>query len=224
MDIEALKAKLGDETFGQLQTYISDLTGQRDAARNESIQGRKTMKAKVAELEGVQAKVFERLGIDAVEELDALPDAKGQAEAMKQVEAKLKRLEREAADKGKAFDELSAKHRSVIQQSTLQKALSAHQFIDADLVASYLNQRVVWEDDQPLYRADDNKLLPLDEGVKLLATTKPHLLKAQGVGGSGYTGARGNGQAGTQIMNRADFDSLTPKAQMDFVKAGGQLQ
>lgn len=224
MDIEALKTKLEDETFSQLQAHIADLTGQRDAARNESIQGRKALKARVAELEGLQAKVFERLGIDTAEELDTLPDARGQAEAMKQVEVKLKRLEREAADRAKAFDELNTKHRSAIQQATLQKALSAHQFIDADLVSSYLNQRVVWEEDQPFYRADDNKLLPLDEGVKLLATTKPHLLKAQGVGGSGYTGARGNGQAGTQIMNRADFDSLTPKAQMDFVKAGGQLQ
>lgn len=223
MDLEPLKAKLGDEMFTQLQAHIADLTGQRDAARNESIQGRKTLKAKVAELEAVQAKVFERLGIDTADELDTLPDAKGQAEAMKQVEAKLKRLEREAADKGKAFDELSAKHRSALQQSTMQKALSAHQFIDADLVSSYLSQRVVWEEDQPFYRADDNKLLPLDEGVKLLATTKPHLLKAQGTGGSGYTGARGHGQAGKTI-NRADFEAMPAQDQMAFVKSGGQLQ
>lgn len=223
MDIDALKPKLGDEMFSQLHAYIADLTGQRDAARNESIQGRKALKAKVAELEGMQAKVFERLGIDSADDLETLPDAKGQAEAVKQFEAKLKRLEREAADKTKAFDELSAKHRSALQQAMLQKAISSHQFIDADLVSSFVSQRLAWEEDQPFYRTDEGKLLPIDEGVKLLATTKPHLLKAQGSGGSGYTGARGNGQA-AKVINRADFEAMPITDRMAFVKSGGQLQ
>ena len=37
MDISDLKEALGDEKFTALENYISDLVGQRDAARNESI-------------------------------------------------------------------------------------------------------------------------------------------------------------------------------------------
>ena len=34
MDLETLKDALGDEKFAALKTYVDDLTGQRDAARN----------------------------------------------------------------------------------------------------------------------------------------------------------------------------------------------
>ena len=57
MDIEQLKEAIGDEKFAALKTYVDDLTGQRDAARNESITGRKGLKAKLDEMAAAQARV-----------------------------------------------------------------------------------------------------------------------------------------------------------------------
>ena len=56
-------------------------------AAQESIEGRKGKDA-------VIAKALEKLGIESQDDLDSLPDAKGQAEAIKQYEAKLRRAER----------------------------------------------------------------------------------------------------------------------------------
>lgn len=222
MDLDKLKEPLGEATFAELSTYIADLTGQRDTARKESIDGRRTLKARVTELETQRSKLFERLGIDSDEDIDALPDAKGQAEAVKQFEAKMKRLEREAADKDKALQDLSAKHRGTVQQAALSRAMADHAFIDRDLVESYVGQRLAWEDDALLYRTEDGKLLDLAEGVKLLASTKPHLLKAQGAGGSGYAGSRGNGN-GAKTMTRAEFQALPPDKQMAAIKEHATL-
>jgi len=97
MNIEELKEALGDKYDG-LKSYVDDLIAQREAARNESINGRKTLKARVNELEALQTKLFDKLGVETVEDIESLPDGKGQAEAMKQFEAKVKRLERELAE------------------------------------------------------------------------------------------------------------------------------
>jgi len=59
VDIEQLKEKIGEESFSELTSYIADLTGQRDAARAESISGRKALKAEVETLRVTRAKLFE---------------------------------------------------------------------------------------------------------------------------------------------------------------------
>ena len=119
MDIEPLKEKLGDETFAKLQTYVNDLTGQRDAARSESITGRKGLKAQLEAAQAAQAKLLEKLGIDSIDEIDTLPDTKGAAEAVKQYEAKMKRLERERDDAAKARDEAAGKYRQTLQRAAV---------------------------------------------------------------------------------------------------------
>lgn len=184
MDISGLKESLGEQ-YEPLTTYIDDLIGQRDAARDESIKGRKGLKAKVQELEQAQAGLMERLGIDSLDDLDTLPDVKGQADAVKQYEVKLKRMERELQSRDDRVQELEGRHRDSMLDASLQKAISGHSFVDQELVAEFIKSRVTWEDDQPMFTAD-GKLLPLDEGATLLAKTKPHLLKSQGAGGSGY--------------------------------------
>jgi hypothetical protein len=98
MDLEQLREKLDDETFEGLTTYVTDLIGQRDSARNESIVGRKSLKEKVSQYEAQQAELMERLGIESFEDIDAIPDARGSAEAAKQYEVKVKRLERQLQD------------------------------------------------------------------------------------------------------------------------------
>lgn len=185
MDIEQLKEKIGEESFSELSGYISDLTGQRDAARAESISGRKTLKAEVETLRATRAKLFERLGLDDDADIDALPDPKGQAEAAKQYEQKLKRIERELADSVGLNKTLGEKIRSTTLESALEKAVSEFEWLDRDVAVMLSRQAIKWEDDDPYFEAD-GKLISIADGVKFLAGAKPHLLKQAGAGGSGF--------------------------------------
>ena len=222
MNLETLKAKLSDDEFKSLETHIADLTGQRDAARQESIDGRKKLKAEVEKLRGVKDKLFEKLGLDDDADLDALPEAKGQADAVKQVEAKLKRLERDLADATKAKADIETKFKDSRRDAELSQAIAAHEFIDADLVRSYAAGRVQFEGDDLLYEVEKGKLVSVADGIKHLATTKPALLKAKGAGGSGHVPAAGSGGGKTQF-SRAEFEAMTPQQRLDAAKAGATV-
>jgi hypothetical protein len=185
VDIEQLKEKIGDESFLELTSHIADLTGQRDAARAESISGRKALKSEVETLRNTRAKLFERLGLDDDADIDALPDAKGQAEAAKQYEQKLKRVERELADALGLNKSLGEKIRSTTLESALEKAVSEFEWLDRDVAVMLAKQAIKWEDDDPYFEAD-GKLISIADGVKFLAGAKPHLLKQVGASGSGF--------------------------------------
>lgn len=222
MNLEPLKEKLGDETFAQLSTFVTDLTNQRDAARQESISGRKALKAENETLKSVKSKLFERLGITDDDEIDSLPDSKGQAEAARQFEAKVKRLERELAAANEARSGIEERFKSTRMDAALSKAIGSHDFIDRDLTESFIRSNSVWEDDQVMFKAGDGRLIPLDDGVKWVAQTKPHLLKAQGAGGSGHSPSA-RGDKGASVMTRGEFEALSPAAKVEFSKSGGQL-
>ena len=146
MDLESLKAPLG-ERFAEVEQYVTRLIEQRDAARKESQQGRQGLKAKAATAEANVAWLMEKLGIEALEELDALPPAKGQAEALKQLETRLKALDVAAKAKDQALADLTAKHRQTVLAAELNQALSAYDFVDRDLVESYLRQKLTWDEE-----------------------------------------------------------------------------
>jgi hypothetical protein len=192
MNLEQLKDKLGDEKFAELKAYVDDLSGQRDAARQESIAGRKKLKEEVETLRGIKTKLFEKLALDDDADLDSLPDGKGHAEAVKQFETKLKRLEREKAEALAQKGEIEGKYRGSRLDAALEKSLSGFEWIDRDIASLLIKNVVVWEDDQIMIKGDGTKVMTLEDGVKTLASTKPHLLKAKGAGGSGHgTNARG---------------------------------
>lgn len=192
MDIEALKDKLEPAEFEQLTQHVAALAEKAEKAMNESINGRKTLKAENERLKTLNAQIMDKLGIADADEVDALPDLKGQADAAKQYEAKVKRLERELAERSATLQQVSDQRRHDQQSALLAKAMQAHDWHDAEVVENFIGSRITWEDDQPLYQAD-GKLVSLDEGVKLLAQTKPALLKSRGAGGSGYSkGANGS--------------------------------
>lgn len=221
MNLEPLKEKLGDETFAKLEAYVSEIVGKRDAAVAEIATTRKGLRAENEKLKALRDTLFEKLGIDEDADLDNLPAINGQAEAAKQFESRIKRLEREKAEAEQRASEIEGKYKGSRMDAALAKALSAHDFIDTDLVASYIGNRVQWEDDQIMVK-DGDKLMPLEDGVKLIAKTKPHLLKAQGRAGSGSaTGAGSSG--GKQTMTRTEFDALEPAARLEAAKAGVQL-
>ncbi len=185
MDIEQLKEALGDEKFAALKTYVDDLTGQRDAARNESITGRKGLKAKLDEMTAAQARLMEKLGVDSLEDLDSLPDAKGQAEAVKQFEARMKKLEREKEELAASKQEIDGKYRDSLKRAVIADAMGGHEFVARDLVETYVAQRLAWEGDELVFKADGDKVLSVKDGVAGLVKSRPELLKPTGTGGAG---------------------------------------
>jgi hypothetical protein len=219
MNLEKLKEKLGDETFAELKAHVEDLTGQRDAAKRESIDGRTGLKAEVEALRGLKAKLFDKLGLDDDADLDALPDAKGQAEAVRQFEAKFKRLERELGEKSKSFNDLTAKHRANLRDVAISKALNGQEFIHREAAEALIERRVEWDGDEIFYKTDKG-MIPLGDGVKLFAEQNPALLKAAGTAGSGH---RQTGGAGGKSMTRVEFEALPPQQRVEAAKAGIQL-
>ena len=210
MDLAVLKTKLGDD-YVALESYVADLTGQRDAARKESEQGRKALKARVETLETLKTRLFDRLGLADEADIDALPDAKGQAEAVKQFEARVKRLEKELTDKTKALDETSGRYRDTRMTAEMQKALAGQPWIDQELVESYLRAKLDWQDDQIIYRHGETPV-PLAEGVKLLVKDKPNLLKIAAPNGSGWSPSSGApAQPNAETLSRQLFAQVAGK-------------
>lgn len=222
MNLENLKEKLGDETFAELKTHIDDLTGQRDAARQESIGQRKGLKSKLEAAESAVSTMMEKLGIESIDQLETLPDAKGAAEAAKQYETKLKRMERQLAEATQARDDAMGKLRSSTQRAVIAEAIGAHDFIDREIVEAYVGTRTVWENDELLFKTDDGRLVPVKDGVAGFAKAKPNVLKSTGAGGAGVrqANAGGNGSAKPTI-SRKDFDALDASAKH---KAATEMQ
>lgn len=220
MDIHSLKDALGDEKFSALQTYIGDLTGQRDTARNESIVGRKGLQAKVTAAEAAQATMMEKLGISSLDDLESLPDVKGMADAAKQLDARIKRAERERDEAKQLAQETNGKYRGSLQKAAVAEALGGHDFVARDIVETYVSQRLVWEGDELFFKSDDGKLIPPKDGVAGIAKTRPELLKAHGAGGAGVRQGNAGGGTGARTMTRAEFEALPPMQRVEQAKAG----
>lgn len=134
---------------------------------------------------------MEKLGIETAEEFDSLPPAKGQAEALKQLETRLKAKDTALAEKGAALQALTRQYRDSQADTQLEQALAAYEFIDRDLVASHLRSRLDWQEDRLLFKTDTGEV-SLADGVKQFVETKPHIVKHSGARGSGYNpNARG---------------------------------
>lgn len=196
MDITQLKEKLDENIFTELEKHLNDITSQRDAARKLELETRNTTKAQIEELSKTRDKILERLGVTSLEEIENLPDAKGQAEASKQFEVKLKRLERDLSERNKHLEELRSKHERTLQQIALNNAMSKYDFIDGELVTSYVSNRLVQEGEQILYKSESGNVVPLEDGLALLVKSKPSLIKNQLPSGSGYRST--NSQATVQ--------------------------
>jgi hypothetical protein len=220
MDISELKSALGDEKFAALQTFVGDLVGQRDAARNESIAGRKGLQAKVSAAEAAQKLMLEKLGLSSVDELDTLPDVKGMADAAKQLEARIKRAERERDDAKAIALDATGKYRNSLQKAVVADALGNHDFVARDIVETYVSQRLTWEGDELFFKSDDGKLIPPKDGVAGIAKTRPELLKATGAGGAGVRQGNAGGGTGAKTMPRAEFEALPPAQRVEQAKAG----
>lgn len=207
MDLETIRQKLDDTEYEQLSNHVAALTEKAEKAVNESIHGRKSMKAEVERLRTLNAQIMDRLGIADADELDNMPDIRGQAEAARQYEARVKRLERDLTERTEALNKLHAQQREDRQAALLAKAMQSHEWTAPDVVETYLRQSITWEDDTPFFKAEDGKLVGIEEGVTLVAQTKPALLKSHGAGGSGYTPGSGSSR-GAEANLTLDTDAI----------------
>jgi hypothetical protein len=196
MDIDNLKGKtIDDKLHAELSAHVAELSSQRDAARKESIDGRKGKDARIKELGDRLTAFAERLGVEPDADLESLPTAKGQAEAAKQFEAQIKKLTRERDEAAKGRDDLTAKLAGEKRERVIAEAVAKHDFIDSSDARTLIAARVRQEGDDFLFEADGGKLVPVADGAAWLAKTKPYSVKAAGGGGgSGFKGSGGGGQ------------------------------
>lgn len=191
LDGETL-AKLTAEVAADTEATEARVTAAEEKARKaakESIEGRKTLKAE-------RDKAFEKLGIDSPDELDTLPDAKGQGEATKQIEARLKKAERERDEAIQARDSVTGEVKTMKREASLSQALEGLKFKNPADVRVLLQSRVVEEGDELRFKTDDGKLVPLKDGAAWFAKTRPDYVEAADAGGQGSGfkgGAGGNG-------------------------------
>jgi hypothetical protein len=181
------------------------------------------LKEDLAAAQALATKALEKLGVENAEDLEALPDAKGQGEALKQYETKLKRAERERADAVAQRDEALGKFRNSLQRAAVSEALGGHEFIARDVVETFISNRLKWEGDDLLFSTDDGKLIPVADGVAGLAKTRPELLKPNGTGGAGVRQSNAGGGGGAKTMPAAQFEALSPKDKAATMAAGFTL-
>lgn len=194
-DLDTLKDKLDGATLEKLRSHVDDLSTRAETAEEkarkaakESIDGRKTLKAE-------RDKAFEKLGISEADELDTLPDAKGQGEATKQLEAQVKKLTRELGEATAARDQLGGEIKGMKKNASLSEAIQGHKFKNPADVQVLLSSRLVEEGDEVRFKTDDGKTVSLKEGAAWFAKTRPDYVEASGDGGGG-SGFKGTGNGG----------------------------
>ena len=201
-DFDTLKDKLDGATLDKLRSSFDELNTRAETAEEkartaakESITGRKTLKAE-------RDKAFEKLGISEAEELDSLPDSKGQGDAAKQFEAQIKKLTRERDEAVAQRDELGGQVKGMKRNSVLADAIQTHKFKNPADVQVLLEKRLVEEGDELLFKTDEGKLVPIREGAAWFAKTRPDYIEASpgSGGGSGFKGAGGGGGGKTGDM------------------------
>lgn len=206
MNLDELKGKtLDDSLHAELVKFVQGEQAKAQAARDESISHRKGLKERADKAEKALQAALDKLGIDTADDLEHLPDAKGQAEVAKQLEAQVKRLTRERDEAVKARDEATGLREQDRRTAAIAQAVAKHEFADPEVATLLLERGLKADGDQILFEAEGGKLVPLDEGAAWIAKSKPHLVKAQGGTGSGY---RPNG-TGAQPLQKPERKNYT---------------
>ncbi len=125
------------------------------------------------------------------EQLKSLDEriAKAKEEGKKELVKELEAQKKEKEELSKKLAELERTSKSLRIENALNKALSAYDVIDPEVVAEVIKQRVDVIDGEVKFK--DGK--SLDEGIKEFFENKPHLLKAKGNGGSSAGANKGAG-------------------------------
>lgn len=206
-DLETLKEKLDSETLTALGNHFAEVEGKLKTVRKKADTA-DSATAKAAQLE---ARILEKFGIESLDDLDNLPDpkaAKGNDDAIKQFENKLKRFERERDEALKAKDTLIAQMTQARKQAAIAQAIQSGGFHDTESAELLLSRSIEQLDDEFVFRTKDGRHIPLSDGAKLIATERPHLVNKipQGTG----SGFRDAGGKNSKTMTQAAFDALKP--------------
>lgn len=220
MDLDKLKGKpLDDEAIASIQAHIDGLSEKATQAEAKARKAAKDSGDGAKAIKAERDAAFAKLGIESADELDDMPDAKGQADAAKQFEKQIKKLQTDLATRDKELGEVKALTAAQKRESILTKAISKHSFIDADDAAALLGLRVKQDGEDFLFDSGDGKLVPVEDGAAWLAKTKPHLVKAASGDnkGSNYQAGNKSSAAATKPL-RKDFTS-----DIEFAKASASF-
>lgn len=218
-DLETLKDKLDSETLAALGSSFNEYEGKLKTIRKKA----DTADAATAKAAQLEARILEKLGIDSLEDLDTLPDPKAgkvEADALKQFENRLKRAERDRDEAVKASDALKAQMTLARKQAAISQALNSGGFHDQEAAELLLSSRIEQQDDDFVFKTKDGRFIPLSDGAKLIATEKPHLVKAPQGTGSGFRDAGGKT---AKTMPQAAFEALSPIERSKAMKDGFTL-
>lgn len=218
MDLSKFAGKtLDDAAMAELKSAFDELTGQRDAARNESIAGRKTLKSELAAAKAERDEAFAWAGAEDIEALRALPGPKGSADAARVTEAAMKKLTRErdeAMSERQALNERLAKQSREIAVANVLKKFPAR---NPDDVSVLFERHVEADGETFIFKDADGKVSSLDEGANAFFSKRPDYLLPAGIQGqgSGYRGTKqGAGEKPAVKPERKDFGN-----EVDFFKA-----
>lgn len=121
------------------------------------------------------------------------------------------------------LEAIQAENQSLLIKNSLQNELSKYKLIDNDVVMAVLSPKVEIKDSQVIYK-DGNTSIGLEDGIKAFFENKPHLLSAQGNGGSGSDGG-GNSYANKKLSElsatqRMELAKKDPKEYERLKKQG----
>jgi len=197
-DIEALKDALGTN-YDSLKTHLETLERERDQARDGNGRLRGSLQAQLDqatkdrdEAKNLLAQTFEKLGIEDQEGLDALPNAKGQAEANTQLAARLKRLERENGEYQSSLGQAKSRIQTMERDAVISSAMGGHHWADGvkDIAQAYLQANIEREGDTWMMKGASG-LVELKAGMADFVKERPALVQSSGQPGSGFSAKKG---------------------------------
>ena len=110
----------------------------------------------------------------------------------------MKKLEREKEELAASKQEIDGKYRDSLKRAVIADAMGGHAFVARDLVETYVAQRLAWEGDELVFKADGDKVLSVKDGVAGLVKSRPELLKPTGTGGAGVRDHNAGGGGAAQ--------------------------
>lgn len=140
---------------------------------------------------------------------EAIQKAKdeGKSELVKELETQKSQMQ----DLQNNLASIQEQNRALKIETALNSGLSGYEVVDADLVSTYIKGVVELDGDALKYKDGDNSL-SLEDGLKKFFEDKPHLLKAQGNGGSGANnGGNSGGAFKRSEMSDDDADAYIAK-------------
>lgn len=184
MDITKLQDQLDPEDYATLKQHLTTLIAQTDAAKMELAEGRKGKQQEIERLQAWQGQALEALGISKPEELDAVPGMAARRADLARLASQEKSLQSKLATTTAERDQLHSDFQGMKKKQALGQAMAKYNFVDRDVVETFVAQRLEWSGEDLIYVSEDGVPSSLEDGLRSLALAKPNLLRnvEQGAG------------------------------------------